>query len=71
MSDYLTAVDGMDSSIWKLEAIADMFSVMSNQEKEELCHKSFYGISLFIRQETESIKKDKDTLLAQIRTSKA
>jgi hypothetical protein len=47
--DYMDAEDSINQSIWKLETIADMLSVMSDMKRAELRQESFYGISLIIR----------------------
>jgi hypothetical protein len=69
--DYIDAADGINGNIVKLETIADMFLMMSGQEGIELNPDSFYGLSLLVKQETNSIKKETDTLLAHIRNQKA
>jgi hypothetical protein len=48
-----------------------MFLIMSGQETAELNPDSFYGLSLLVKQETNSIKKETDTLLTHIRNQKA
>jgi hypothetical protein len=69
--DYFTAETEIGRSVCKLETIADMFLMMSGQEGAELDSGSFYGLSLLVKQETDNIKKDTDTLLTHIRNQKA
>jgi hypothetical protein len=64
--DYMDAEDSIDESIWKLETIADMLSVMSDMERIELRQASFYGISLIIQQEADGLKKETATLMEHI-----
>jgi hypothetical protein len=51
---------------WKLEAIADMFSAISNYKDTELYYESYYGIVLLIREQAESMKESLDILPAYI-----
>jgi hypothetical protein len=56
------AEDAIEQAIWKLKALADIFSVLSSADNECLRSDSFYGVSQIMRDEIDRVEKQMEVI---------
>jgi hypothetical protein len=61
--------DAIELGVWKLEAIADVLSALSNLDGDVLQKESFYGIALLMSQELGGIKQSVESIAKIVNNS--
>jgi hypothetical protein len=63
-SSTRSAEDAIEKAVWKLEALSDIFSVLSSIQDDTLHGDSFYGVSQIMRDELDVVKRNVESLSA-------
>jgi hypothetical protein len=62
------AESAVQRAVWKLKALADIFSVLSSADGDELRMESFYGVSQIMQDELDCVERQSDLIAAHFQS---